>query len=77
MTLVNLGTLPVLVQTGKLEVSVNNANAGKLRLWALDATGKRLSQVPVTLSREGRAMMHIDTAALPDGPSVYYELAAD
>ncbi|MFA7343109.1 MAG: hypothetical protein WC003_02280 [Terrimicrobiaceae bacterium] len=77
MTLVNSGTLPVLVQTGRVEVSVNNAHAGELKLWALDATGKRLSRVPVTLSREGRAMMTIDTAALPDGPSVYFELTAD
>jgi hypothetical protein len=75
-TLVSMGTMPVLVQTGKVEVRVRNVNARRLQLWALSVTGERKARIPVDIQADDRAVMRIDTDALPDGPAVYFELAA-
>lgn len=74
-TLVNLGAMPMLVKTGQVEVTISNANAAKLKAWALDVTGKRTGEIATQATEPGKLAMKIDTAALTDGPAIYFELA--
>ncbi len=76
VTLRNIGTSPVIVQTGKFDVSVKNKNASKLKVWALNLSGERVEEIPVSV-KDGEVQLKIDTAALKKGPSVFFELASE
>jgi hypothetical protein len=68
------GTMPYLVRRGTATVRLNNTDAGKLRAWRLDTTGKRIAAVPVTVIGKGISL-DLSTAA-PDGSAtLYYEIA--
>jgi len=71
----NFGTTPPLLETGKVRFSLKNANAGRFVLYPLMVNGQRMTPVPVTV-KDGRVEMELDTARLPEGPTVFFELAA-
>ncbi len=76
VTLVNLGTQPVLMKTGKLEVNLKNSNAEKLSLYALGFDGSRREKLPVK-AESGVLKISIDTSLLKDGPTSFFELVAE
>lgn len=71
-----LGVLPVLIETGAMRAELRNASAAALRCHALTLDGTRCGEVPLTAA-DGRLRIAIDTARLPGGPALFFELTAD
>lgn len=69
-----LGKLPVLSETGRFSVALNNKNAEKLKAFAVDLNGRRQAELPVK-AENGRLLLDVDTATLPGGPAVFFEIA--
>ena len=70
------GKMPILLQTGRFEVAFRNGSAVKMKAYALRMNGERLAELP--LKRNGSELvLSVDTAALPAGPAIYYELTAN
>ncbi len=74
--MLNMGNVPVLLQTGKFEVAFKSKNASAIKAYALRMDGGRLAELPLKKSGD-QVILSVDTAALPDGPSIYYELTAN
>jgi hypothetical protein len=74
LTLREIGGNPTLVETGKFTVTVKNDNAGKLKIWALDLSGNRKVEIKPTKVSDSEITFSVDTAKLPDGPSLFFEL---
>ncbi len=66
------GKAPVLLETGKFTVSFRNKNASGMKAYALGLDGKRIAELPLKKSGE-RIEFSVDTAAVPNGPSLYFE----
>ncbi|MEK6796543.1 MAG: hypothetical protein AABZ39_17325 [Spirochaetota bacterium] len=77
VTLVKLGTLPVLMRTGALSVTIKNTQGKAMTLWALGIDGSRKEQLPIAENADGKMKIVIDTAKLKDGPTPFFELAAE
>jgi len=75
-TLVKLGGLPVLAKTGKLDVKLKNVNGAAMSLYALGFDGSRRERLPLTF-KDGVLTVSIDTAALKDGPTPFFELVVE
>jgi len=76
VTMRELGKLPVLMRSGKLQATLRGASSSKLSLYALRVNGERREKLPVSV--EGGALkISIDTAALKDGPTPFFELVAE
>ena len=75
-TLIDYGTTPVLVETGKFSVTLKRARSGeKFRLYALDLTGRRIAELPLAESPEPDVISFaVDTAAIPGEPALFFEL---
>ncbi|AHF94736.1 hypothetical protein OPIT5_24390 [Opitutaceae bacterium TAV5] len=77
-TLVDLGTLPVLVRTGQLGITLDRATAVRPRAWALNLNGTRAAEIPVdigTFPAGARLTLAIDTAnPTSAGPTPFYEI---
>jgi hypothetical protein len=71
--LARLGKLPVLIRTGRYEVGLQHARAGKLALYALRLNGTRAQKLRLKVVN-GSAVAVLDTAALDFGPTTYFEL---
>lgn len=67
------GTTPILLETGRFRAALSNRNAGKFKLYALGTDGKRLAELPLKQSA-GALGIDVDTANIPNGPAVYFEL---
>lgn len=65
------GGAPVLVQTGKLTVSLEAVKP--LQAWALRMDGSRSEKLPVKYEN-GKLILNIDTAGLKNGPALFFEL---
>lgn len=76
-TVVNFGTLPILMRTGMLTLSCRNAKAGSMKLWALGIDGSRRESVPLSGGSEGKIKIAIDTSRLSKGPTPFFELAVE
>lgn len=74
LTLRDIGTGPVLVECGKFNVTIRNRNAAKLKAYALDMSGNRLTEIKPFKVNEKEVTFICDTATLPAGPSLYYEI---
>ena len=72
-TLLEWGKLPHLVRTGKAQVTLKHADAGKLKVWALATSGKRLAEVPATVA-DGKLQFTADVAGA-EGARMLYEIA--
>ncbi|MBN8217019.1 MAG: hypothetical protein J0L75_10290 [Spirochaetes bacterium] len=75
VVLKRLGTLPVLVETGKLELTFQREGAAAMKGHVLAINGARREPLSVAVS-PGQASVRIDTAALASGPALYFELEA-
>lgn len=75
-TLIKLGTLPPLVRTGVLKVSLQNEASGKLKVWALGFNGARRELIPAQ-AKDGALEITLDTAKLKHGPTSFFEIAVE
>ncbi|MBC2595882.1 hypothetical protein H5P28_16580 [Ruficoccus amylovorans] len=73
VTSINLGTAPVLMKTVNFSISLSNQAADQLRCFALRIDGERLQELPLTVG-DGHVTLEVDTAALADGPTPFFEL---
>ena len=69
------GGNPTLVETGRFRVEIRNRNAENLRLYSLRMNGARSGEIKPVSTANGVFVAEIDTAKLPDGPALYFELA--
>ena len=68
------GTLPILLETGTFSVSLKTKYAASLKAWALGIDGSRLAELPLKKNGEQLSLV-VNTAAIPNGPSLYVEFA--
>lgn len=68
------GTLPILLETGTFSVSLKTKHAASLKAWALGIDGSRLAELPLKKNGEQLSLV-VNTAAIPNGPSLYVEFA--
>ncbi len=72
--LIDYGKTPALLQTGRFSGSLKRkAAGGKFRLYALDLTGKRIAELPLTHAGND-VSFSVDTAAIPGAPAFFFEL---
>lgn len=74
VTLLKQGTLPVLMKTGKLDITLKNSNGWNMSLYALGLDGSRREKIPVQFAN-GLLKIDINTADLKNGPTPFFELA--
>lgn len=74
-TLLDRGTLPVLMQTGKVSVTIANRTLTNPVAYALKFNGERGDKLPVSVGN-GRLTVTMDTAQLSIGPSPFIEIVA-
>lgn len=67
------GDAPVLLETGRFTVAMKTPYAGAMKTYALGLDGSRLAELPLRRI-PGGAELTVDTAAIPGGPSVFFEL---
>ena len=68
------GTLPYLVRAGQARVELALA-PDAWRCWALSQGGRRLSEIPVSHTSDGRLVVHLDIATVPNTATMFWELA--
>ncbi len=74
-TLLAWGKLPHLVRSGKAAVQIRLDGAGKFRVWALSASGRRVAQLKTTV-RDNLLEFEADVAGDPAGGAhMLYEIA--
>lgn len=71
-----LGTLPVLLETGKLDAELNLDPAAPWKLYPLALDGTRRKELPLT-RKDGKLGIQLNTASLLNGPTVFFELAKE
>ena len=71
--LVDNGRGPVLMRTLQADFSLHNSATGTAHLWALANTGDRVEEITRD-EKDGALSAHIDTAALKNGPTPYFEI---
>lgn len=72
----NHGDTPILLETGVFSVEIRTSKIARMKAWALALNGTRIAELPLRRTENG-AVLKIDTAAIPNGPAVYFELAAE
>ena len=75
MKVLYYGENPTMIETGRFRVTIRNRNAGKLKLYPLLMNGKRCAPVKPLSVGNGTLTAEIDTAKLPEGPALFFELA--
>ncbi|MDQ3812770.1 MAG: hypothetical protein M3347_02330, partial [Armatimonadota bacterium] len=68
-----IGTLPVLLRTGEVKLSLANQNAARLKAWALGMDGTRKEALPVAVEN-GVLSLTINTRNVVS-PSPFFEIA--
>ncbi len=75
-TIKTLGKFPPQVQTISAKLRVAVKSGAGLKAWPLTLGGVRRQAIP--LVHVGDAIeLHLDTAALPDGPALFFEIAGE
>ena len=74
-TLAAIGTFPPLVRAIQATLHLDVVEAGTLKAWPLSLAGDRRSEIPLKADDKGIELA-IDTAKLPDGPALFFEIAA-
>ena len=72
-TRLNNGTTPLLLETGTFRAVLKNSNARDLKLFALATNGQRIAELPLKKT-DGTVEINVDTAKIPNGPAIYFEL---
>jgi len=70
-----VGDQPSLLRRGRFSVTIRNANAGALKLYPLDFSGRRLKAIEP--SRVHGTLVSFDVDTLRDGATVFFEIQAD
>lgn len=70
---IDMGKMPVLLETGAFELNIKSEHAANLRCHALDFSGERFAELPVRV-KNGRVTVSCDTAKLPEGVAFFFEL---
>jgi Beta-galactosidase len=70
-----MGGNPTLVRAGAFSLRIRNSNAAKLTVYPLAMNGARRAPVP-TQSKNGELIIFVDTAKLPDGPAIFFEIVS-
>ncbi len=74
--LIDIGTLPVLYQTGQFEVKVRNSTLVEPVVHALKLNGERGDKLPARYEN-GELIFKVDTAKLPvAGPTPFFEITS-
>ena len=68
------GGLPYLVRRGVARIGLEAA-PGAWKAWALSQGGRRLAEVPVERTDDGRLAFTADTGAVPGAATLFWELA--
>lgn len=76
VTMRKVGTLPILMKTGKLSATLKNTSASKLSLYVLRIDGTRQEKLPLGVEN-GVLKINLDTRALKNGPTPFFELVAE
>lgn len=76
VTLRRIGQGPTLVETGRFRLRLRHDRADELKCFALGIDGTRRVELPVTAG-DGELTLDVDTARLPGGPALYFELAEE
>ena len=69
-----IGGTPILVETGTFRVQIRTKQAENFKVRALGLDGVPLAELPVK-KISGGVEVTIDTAAIPNGPALYFELS--
>lgn len=73
-TLKSIGSFPPLLETVSATLRVADATGSeRVQVWPLSLSGQRRGALQ-TRTADGRTEFQIDTAALPEGPSVFFEI---
>jgi hypothetical protein len=75
-TLRAIGSWPPRVRPIAATIRLGNNVAKGLKVWPLSLAGERRAPLPLSSTAEG-AELALDTAALRDGPALFYEFAAE
>ncbi|BCT69235.1 beta-galactosidase [Nitrosospira sp. NRS527] len=75
-TIKTLGKFPPQVRTISATLRVAAENSAGLKAWPLTLGGARREAIPLTQAGGG-IELHVDTAALPDGPALFFEIAGE
>jgi hypothetical protein len=70
------GEFPVLMRTGRLKAALQCKDASKMTLYALRIDGARREKLPVS-GEGGKLKIEIDTGALQNGPTPFFELVGE
>jgi hypothetical protein len=73
--MINRGTSPVLMRTGKLTVTLKNISSQKMALYALGFDGARREELPMRVEND-TLHINLNTAVLKNGPTPFFELAS-
>ena len=76
VTLLEPGGLPILMRTGKLNLTFRRNRPDRCRLYALALSGERREELPLKIRRH-EVEIEIDTARLVRGPTPFFELVAE
>ncbi|WP_373991137.1 hypothetical protein [Duganella sp. BuS-21] len=74
-TLADLGTGPVVIKTGSINLTLTNSNAGTLKVYSNTLNGVRKDLIASTVS-VGTLNFTLDTSKLTHGPTTYFEIVA-
>ncbi|MBL8993521.1 MAG: hypothetical protein JNM63_09290 [Spirochaetia bacterium] len=77
VTIIDNGTVPVLMRTGILKIDMKIKNPKGKSLWALGFDGRRREKIPFALSEGNALHLTFDTSALKNGPTPFFELAGE
>lgn len=75
-TIRTLGKFPPVVRGLEATIRIEHASAANLKIWPLSLSGVRRSPIPMAVSG-GIAQLKLDTANLPDGPALFFEIAVE
>ncbi|MBQ6534254.1 MAG: hypothetical protein IJI37_03720, partial [Opitutales bacterium] len=77
VVLLNRGRSPVRLRAAKLELLADLDKSKKFALYPLHSNGERRDKIASVSAAGGKAKISIDTAALKNGPTVFFELAEE
>lgn len=72
-TLEAIGTLPVLVRTGRFRLTIDRPDRAEFCAYALKLNGERVAELPVT-GKAGKLILELDSGTLAKEPALFYEL---
>ena len=77
VSLIKMGTLPILVETGTVKIALRNKYARSMKCHALGMDGQRREIVELREPVDNEARILIDTGTLVKGPALFFELTAE